>query len=845
MATFDGDGNNNVINGKAGADVIRGLSGNDTVSAGAGNDSVYGGYGDDSLNGEAGQDRLDGGRGNDTIDGGADNDFITGGYGNDSLRGGTGNNTIYGDQAPITGFGQSSTPFRVNEVISGYQSPPKTVVLDDGRVLHVWINDALSDGSTSAEIQTRIYEADGTPATGQISLDALAAVDGYDGFDWASLDVDTLPNGNVMLSYVISGGDAGTGREAPVFAIVEPTESGVTIVTPTTWIPQVGGSVYQSPPVTTVLDNGNVMFVWSENAISDGVTTVLNGRVYDPVSGTFGNQFPVGNVAVDGTNPADVPNMEVVQLENGNVVVSYVRSAAETAAGGNEPVFTILDSSGNTIKQSTEFQQTDTTTYESPAVITAMDDGNFMGIWINNGYSDDTNTMKLEGRIFDPNGNPLTGDISLNGSAFSVDGWNSYDIPNFSIDTLDSNHIVVSYVNGTINGGAGADKSHFTILDVTDPANPVITAQDVRIPVSPNHPYSGPALIEVLGDSGNFVAVYGDDNAASGGAYGLNYRSFDVNGNPLTGDVMVTAGGSLESAVSGLDNFDWNNIDVDYNATNNTFVISWAGANDGSGTGVYSSGPIAAPGGVLSDDSLAGYDTIDGGVGNDAIYGAGGDDSLLGGAGNDTLYGGAGDDTLTIAQGDVAYGDAGDDLFYVVDLAEPSAGVITIDGGTEGETGGDTLNLGGLAQPGLRSVTETAPGEYAGYFTLLDGTTVNFTNINNIICFAQGTTIDTPSGLRAIETLNRGDLVRTLDQGFQPIKWIGNRIATAQMLETSPKNLPIRIPAHALGKNMPSRDLLVSPQHRVLVANAVAARMFGTPQVMVPAKILSVSMVST
>ena len=48
-------------------------------------------------------------------------------------------------------------------------------------------------------------------------------------------------------------------------------------------------------------------------------------------------------------------------------------------------------------------------------------------------------------------------------------------------------------------------------------------------------------------------------------------------------------------------------------------------------------------------------------------------------------------------------------------------------------------------------------------------------NIENtaIICFAAGTMILTAEGERAIETLTAGDMVWTLDHGYQPLRWIG------------------------------------------------------------------------
>lgn len=39
-----------------------------------------------------------------------------------------------------------------------------------------------------------------------------------------------------------------------------------------------------------------------------------------------------------------------------------------------------------------------------------------------------------------------------------------------------------------------------------------------------------------------------------------------------------------------------------------------------------------------------------------------------------------------------------------------------------------------------------------------------------------------------------------------------------------------------MGAGIPDRDLLVSPQHRVLVRSAIAQRMFGSSEVLVAAK---------
>jgi len=87
------------------------------------------------------------------------------------------------------------------------------------------------------------------------------------------------------------------------------------------------------------------------------------------------------------------------------------------------------------------------------------------------------------------------------------------------------------------------------------------------------------------------------------------------------------------------------------------------------------------------------------------------------------------------------------------------------------------------------------------------------------VCFTSGTRIATVSGDRCIEDLVAGDLVLTMDRGYQPIRWIGSskRPATGDLA-------PILIRKGALGND---RDLRVSPQHRMLLQGWQAEMLFG------------------
>ena len=102
-------------------------------------------------------------------------------------------------------------------------------------------------------------------------------------------------------------------------------------------------------------------------------------------------------------------------------------------------------------------------------------------------------------------------------------------------------------------------------------------------------------------------------------------------------------------------------------------------------------------------------------------------------------------------------------------------------------------------------------------------------------CFTPGTMIRTPDGPKAVETLQVGDLVNTFDRGPQPLRWIGSTKVGPFRMAMSPAFRPIRIHKSAFGAGQPKRDMLVSPQHRVLVEGWKAALLYGDVQVLVAA----------
>ncbi|MEL7092418.1 MAG: Hint domain-containing protein [Pseudomonadota bacterium] len=102
-----------------------------------------------------------------------------------------------------------------------------------------------------------------------------------------------------------------------------------------------------------------------------------------------------------------------------------------------------------------------------------------------------------------------------------------------------------------------------------------------------------------------------------------------------------------------------------------------------------------------------------------------------------------------------------------------------------------------------------------------------------MMCFTPGAMIATPQGQRDVAALAVGDLVETVDDGAQPIRWISRRVV--QLTEAPDDARPVLIHAGAFAPGRPAQDMVVSPQHRFVFQD-----LRGTPtQAFVAAKALT------
>jgi len=240
----------------------------------------------------------------------------------------------------------------------------------------------------------------------------------------------------------------------------------------------------------------------------------------------------------------------------------------------------------------------------------------------------------------------------------------------------------------------------------------------------------------------------------------------------------------------------------------------------------------------------AGNDTISGGGSNDFIDGGADDDTLNGGAGDDTVLGGSGEDLIIGGAGadDLSGGDDQDTFTFGAGEAIGD----TVDGGAGG-TDHDVLDLtGSVTAGGSLSIHYTGDDSngngkdgYVNYFDADGNLTgkLEFTEIEEVVpCFTPGTAVATPRGERLVEELKVGDKIITRDNGIQEIRWLGRKSLDYGQLARASHMKPVLIRQGSLGNGLPERDMLVSPNHRMLVANDRTALYFDEHEVLVSAK---------
>ncbi|MEL7116781.1 MAG: Hint domain-containing protein [Pseudomonadota bacterium] len=403
-----------------------------------------------------------------------------------------------------------------------------------------------------------------------------------------------------------------------------------------------------------------------------------------------------------------------------------------------------------------------------------------------------------------------TGDVDVSVS-FASDGDNS---PTFLIETSDSIYV---------EGGEGYDQNSSLRMFGEGDAETSTTTIDFAAATGAD------VEDEVENVSFRISDIdWGDANHQDQ----VVINAFDAGGNPIPVTITPTAAsnetidGSTNTITAGLfaedPDDESGSVLIEIPGPVAQVTISYSNLLDGT-QAVFVSDVFfeTIPADAISSDSL------DGGADNDSIDGFAGDDTITGGTGNDTMTGGVGDDVFVLADGsgadvitDYDTGDTNNDGFFNDQL--------DVTGLTD--AGGNPVNAWDVvvSDDGSGNALLSFPN---GETIVLQGVTpaevtgAQLLNAAGIPCFTDGTLIRTPRGEVPIETLKEGDLVTTLENGDQPIRWAGRRHLGPRELMAFPQHKPICIPEGVLGNYAP---LFVSPLHgMVLDAAHLGEEMFA------------------
>lgn len=796
---YGNDGNDSLF-GDADNDLLYAGDGADTLDGGTGADVLQGNAGADVLIGGEGADNLGGGADNDTLDGGADNDNLTGGTGDDSITGGTGNDSIWGDDG--------------NDTITGGAG---------NDAMYAGTGDDLVDGGVGVDY-VQLTSGNDTVLAGDdqdnIDLFAGAYVDGavvnVDGGD-GGVDNDTLDLESwFFYTNLVQAQDPDTNSTSGTVEVQDAAGNWITvnfteienlllppplpnyIVEGTS-----GGDVidvaYTGDPEGDRIENNDALDGSNDDSVEAGAgnDSITSGTGNDSVIAGTGNDTVnagTGDDVVDGGAGSDVLDGGA---DNDTVVGA---DGDDTLTGDDGDDLLVGDISG------------------SDAVYYNTSTGELLQ------YNPETGTTDVVTTGLQPYGDiAMTPDGSLYGVLFITSATTDQGI--YQIDPVTGIQTQVFDLPDTGGNIASLTSSPSGDLYLTNDTTGAVTI----IPSDGAGGFS-PAISGGTVPVGVKDLVFLDDGSVWATAGG-EIISYDVDPTgALTNPVNLgTVSGQID--IWGLHLGDDGLVYAtegsgEVYSTDPTGPIVWTQEPDADTNG----GSIYGATSLSTDLTAVGNDSIDGGAGDDTIYGGAGDDTIAGDEGSDSIAGGSGDDAIEAAQGDTISGGDGDDTFTLVDLAEAGTGTIFIEGGEGGETNGDTLDLNGIADRTTLNITNPIDvgGGISGTVQLLDGTIVDFANIENIICFTPGTMVATHAGLRKIEDLQVGDPVMTQDNGIQKIGWIGKTTVGAHDSFAPVKFAKSVFPGA-------TDDLIVSPQHRMLIKGYRAELLFGQSEVLVPA----------
>ncbi len=760
--------------------VVTGTDGDDTIDASYVGDPEGNQIDDGAAGGASGHDNIvEGMGGDDSISSGAGDDTVYGGAGGDTVDGGDGSDTIYGDSNGPSGGSDASEFLDWSlagadeaDISSGFTQNTGAIDVtvsfsDDGDNLGTLSVETTSPGYVgSGEVfdpnSQGQLEGSGNGATSTTTINFTAAAGGgaADEVVDVSFRLSDIDVGDESFRDVVTI-NAYDASGNPVVVTITP--DGTDTVAGNT-ITAAGGSENPDDASGGALIEIAGPVAWIEviyaNAGTNSQTVFVSDVHFDPVmlaSDADDNLFGgAGDDLIYGEEGADT-------IDGGSGADSIEGGTGADSITGGLDADTIAGGAGNDI----------------------VDGGSGDDVLYGDSNGPNTGTSEFldwsaqgsDGSDLEAGFTQNTGEMDISVS-FASDGTN---LPTYLVETTDTTYVDPADPfdpnSSLLLSGDGTGTTSITTIDFAAAAggNSQDEVENISFRIN-----------DIDWEAGNHTDV-------------LTINAFDADGNPVTVVITPEAG----DAVAG-----------------NTITAEMVGENFDSLGG---SALIEIAGPVHSIEIVYGNQQD----GTQAVWVSDvhfdtipvediGDDTLTGGSGNDVMTGGDGDDVFALADGsghdtitDFDTGDTDADGFYndqldVTNLTDADGNPVNV---------GDVV----VTDDGSGNALLTFPN---GESVVLQGVTPEDMSTNSALfaagipCFTKGTLIQTPQGERPIESLQPNDLVTTMDNGDQPVLWIGERHLGPDELTRCPRLKPVYFAEGALGNHTP---LLVSPLHGMFV----------------------------
>ncbi|MFN4281736.1 MAG: putative Ig domain-containing protein [Alphaproteobacteria bacterium] len=299
--------------------------------------------------------------------------------------------------APVADF-EGGNEFFANQTTAGDQILPNVAGLANGTFVTVWVS--MNQDGEDGGIYANIYGADGTPVTTefQVNTHVLGAQ--------LNPSVTALAGGDFVITWTSNGQDGDSyGIYGQRFQADGTPIGGEFQVNTAT-----DGS--QEAPAVTALADGGYLVVWqSYSASQDGEGSGVYAQRYD-ASGT-----PVGGEFLVNSTLANNQSLPVAAgLGDGGYVIAW-QSDGNQDGWANGIYAQRYDASGAPVGGELQVNSFWVGNQSNPS-ITGLAGGGFVVTWQSESYSwfqnQDTDNWGIYSRIYDANGNPVTGEILVN-----------------------------------------------------------------------------------------------------------------------------------------------------------------------------------------------------------------------------------------------------------------------------------------------------------------------------------------------------------------------------------------------------------------------------------------------